>query len=247
MRRLVERKTAVRVLGSARLAQIEKELRAVGGVRFFGLEARDALEYVSLWFVVLGLSFAAGLVGAALGAGLKGFLPGVFAAILLRSRYRQAVEGRRKAVMSEAELPSVLETLASAVGTGITLEGAIRHVVSTRKGVVRDLLDEALAHRDAGEQLELALSYAAEKSLHPSFRAISRSVEAGRKTAAGLAEILEKAAHDIWEEKKIEARERAGKLPNKLFLPVMICYFIPAAVILSLPFVMSFLKTKEMF
>lgn len=247
LKSFVEKETAVRVLGSARLATIDAELSAVGGIRFFGLEAKDALEYVSLWVVAGALAAAGGVLGAAAGAGFKGLLPGLFLMFVLRGKLRDAVEQRRRAVMAEDGLPSVLETLTSAVKAGVPLEGAIRHVVNTRKGVVIGLLGEALAGCDAGLPLEVALEQAAEKGLHPSFRTLARSVAAARMTSAGLADVLEKAARDIWEDKKIEARERAGKLSNRLFLPVMLCYFIPAAVVLSLPFVLSFLKTKNLF
>lgn len=243
----VSQDRARRLLGSDRFAVIDHELNAVGGVKFFGLEAKDATEYISLFVALAGIAAALGVLGAAMGYGTKLFIPGIFMLWALHSKYREKVDRRRKNVMREDELPSVLETLAAAAKSGITLEAALRHVAATRKGTVAELLGEALARCDAGEPLETALEHAAAKGLHPSFRTLARSVAASRKTAEGLGDVLDKAVKDIWEEKKIEARERAGKLSGKLFVPILFCYFIPGAVVLSIPFILSFLQMKNIF
>ncbi|WP_218852244.1 type II secretion system F family protein [Carboxydothermus ferrireducens] len=228
-----------RYIGEERAGKIEKTLKALGGITLFGIKINTAEEYAAYLVLFIGIGIAGGIIVSLIGVPVAGFVPGLFLAYMLYDKVKHGISNLNKQVMKEEELPALFEVISIAVRAGATIENAVRHAANNREGLAASWLKEALARYDAGEPLDLAVEAVADRTNCRQLLVLARIVNAGRKTREGLADILDKAVEDIWTEKEMEARERAGKIGSKLTFPVLLFYFLPGALLILLPMLAS--------
>lgn len=238
---------ARKVVGEKKTATLAKNLQAHGGVKFFGLRINSIEEFFTWQAVFLSLAVAGGTLTMFTGSTPVGALMGLALMYLLYDKVRHGVKTRNKQVMQEDELPAMLEIIAIAVHAGATVEGAIRHAATSRKGLVADWLKEAFAWYDAGTPLDVAIEEVAERVDCRHLLVLARVVSAARKTREGIADILDRAVEDVWLEKEMEARERAGKVSVKLTFPVLFFYFLPGALLIMLPMAAKVVENMKSF
>lgn len=242
MKVLLTRNTVEKFTGKTFLERLDKELEAIGGVKLFGaVQVNDSLEYISVFVLVVGVLIGLGIVSLIQGQNPKIIiLISVGAVFLMAGQYANSVKSYRQIIMLDNELPAVIETLAIGINAGKSLDSTLRYIVQNKKGLVRDLLAEAVLMIDGGEKIEEALKFAAGKSLTRRFDQIVRLVLESKNSTTKLKELLIEQAEEIQEEKLNQKLERAAKLETKLFFPIFVGYFIPVLVLVAYPVLADF-------
>jgi len=241
---MVSRDTVKKVFRNDSLYdRIDLELKAVGGVNYYGLfQVNSAAEFFGLLALVLGLLVVLTAVALVNGANLIAVaLAGLGLFILTYNRYAGKVKKYKARVVSDTELPLVLQTIANAVEVGIPFDNAIRYIVRTKKGIIRDIMAEAVAIADTGVPLEEALLSVADRALNRRFLNLVRIVGQAKKSNANVRDLLLEQIDEIDEEARNAAREKMGKLNTKLFFPIFVGFFIPTIALVALPMLISFM------
>lgn len=177
-----------------------------------------------------------GVVGTALGLGLAlllaaargaALLPlavlvvtcaaaGVLARDWLLSRQVSAREGRML-----AELPTVAELLALAVGAGEGAVGALERVVRTTRGELSAELGATLADARSGTPLVVALDGLADRTGLPALARFAEGVSVALERGTPLAEVLRAQAQDVRDESRRALMETGGRKEVLMMVPVV--------------------------
>lgn len=242
MKVLLTRNTVQKLVGKTFPERLDNELKAIGGIKLLGVvKVNDSLEFISVFILVLGLLLGLGIVSALQGQNPKMvILISMGAVLLMAGQYANRIKNYRETIMLDNELPAVIETLAIGINAGKSLDSTLRYIVQNKKGLVRNLLAEAILMIDGGEKIDDALNYAAGKSLTRRFEQIVRLVMESKNSTAKLKELLLEQAEEIQEEKLNQKLDRAAKLETKLFFPIFAGYFIPVLVLAAYPVLADF-------
>jgi len=203
-------------------------------VSFWGL--RLACAAVGLFF-----GMSRGPMYMAIAAMLGFTLP----QILLNSKARKA----RKTFLRE--LPEVVQLLALAVGTGKSINEALR-VVAQGKGLASHWIQEVLVQAvgsklftTGGSQQPGFLRRRAIETGMPALVALAVQLDLIQARGTGAQDLLSDLAVTVADEYQAEMMEKAERIGTELILPIIIFFFIPYLVAIVAPMAVQFLYLLE--
>lgn len=186
----------------------------------------------------IGLSALAGSVLAAVPLGLVGAGVGwIVPDLWLNQRLRQ-----RQAQMAR-ELPTFVDLLSTSTQAGLPLDEAIRTVGQEAPGVLSQTFLRALRAREAGQTLEAALEWAAERLGNRDVESIARAIAQARQYGTPVSQVLGEIGDAVRRERVERARERAGRTGTLVILPVALFILPVTIVILAYPALVSVLHS----
>lgn len=228
-----------RVVGRSFFERLDKEIKAIGKMKVFVFEIESAEEFFSAFAMIIGLS----LVLVAFGLMVNPQLVKVFSIFtagmvtITYLKFSEYVSRYKKRLMQDNELPTVLNTIAQGLEVGMPVENVMRYIAENKKGVMRDIISEALNKTNAGIPLEKSLEEAAQKSLNKYFVRAVRILGKADETPVGLSAQLYDLLDEIEEERTNRKTARASSLDNMMTFPILIGYFIPLLIMVILPFI----------
>jgi len=218
----------------AETARAQMVLR--GNVRVLWLSASNEEELGRAAIEIAAASLLAGMALAALSTNVLWILAclglPLLAALHLQ---RQAVE-LRHGLLSEDELPALIDALAAATQVGLPVLATLEQFARSRTGSTARVLEVGLARIQAGVPKEEALTEAAALTRCPRFEALVQLITQSGRSREGLSALFDQQAKEVWEDTRLSRRERAEQLPTKLFFPIFLCFFLPVVLLASVPF-----------
>ncbi|WP_028047650.1 type II secretion system F family protein [Cellulomonas sp. URHE0023] len=179
-----------------------------------------------VWGVV---SLAAGLALALAIATIRGGSPvglallvavcGVSGVLLRDWMLSREIQAREARMM--AELPTVAELLALAVGAGEGAIGALERVVRTTHGELTGELERTLAAARAGRPLTAALDGLADRTGLAPLARFAEGVAVAVERGTPLADVLRAQAQDVREVGRRELMEAGGRKEVAMMVPVV--------------------------
>lgn len=143
----------------------------------------------------------------------------------------------------QAELPSILNTLAVITDAGLSLTEAIKKVCTVRQGVLVTELKKVLEDLNVGFLQRDAFNRMVERCQVPEISVfvftLNQSIEKG---TTGVAQTLKEQAQEIWEQRKIHAKELGEKASVKLFFPMLLLVFPCLLIFLLGPVIFSLIQ-----
>lgn len=210
----------------ARLGSPARELRR----RLARAGRTESVEQFRAGQVVWGvLGLAAGLALALLIGTTRGGSPlalavlvavSGLAGVLLRDwMLSRQVQAREQRIL--AEMPTIAELLALAVGAGEGAAGALERVVRSTSGVLTDELRATLADARAGAPLTEALGALAGRTGLPALTRFAEGVAVALDRGTPLADVLRAQAQDVREESRRALMETGGRKEVLMMVPVV--------------------------
>lgn len=177
------------------------------------------------------LSLLAALVGPAFLDPPLAWVAGCLAAVVVWSVCtRDDGASPREEAEVRRQLPQVVRLLARALAAGAPLAGAVAHVAEALPGPASQAL------RSAQDQLQLGVDparvwagVAARPGLARVGRALARSVHSG----APVADVIDRLAHDLAEEARLDTEERARSVGVRAAVPLGLC-LLPAFLVVGI-------------
>lgn len=120
-----------------------------------------------------------------------------------------------------AELPTVAELLALAVGAGEGAVGALERVVRTTRGELSAELAATLADARAGTPLVVALDGLADRTGLPALARFAEGVSVALERGTPLADVLRAQAQDVRDESRRALMETGGRKELVMMIPVV--------------------------
>ena len=145
---------------------------------------------------------------------------GAVAGVLARER-ALTVEVRRRAERLRAELPTMVEMLAMAVGAGAGLLAALDRVSRIGSGVVASELDRVVADIRVGLPLVPALQHMADRNESQELRRFVDAVSVSVERGTPLADVLAAQAGDAREAERRALIESGGRKEIGMMVPVV--------------------------
>ncbi len=143
--------------------------------------------------------------------------------------------GRQIRVREErivAELPTVAELLALAVGAGEGVVGALERVARTTRGELTGELDRTLADARAGKPLTAALDRLADRTGVPALSRFAEGIAVAIERGAPLADVLRAQAQDVRDEGRRALMETGGRREVLMMVPVVFL-ILPVTVVFA--------------
>lgn len=175
-------------------------------------------------------STAAGLLAGAAWAvlgGPGGLLAALVAAVggfaapdlVLRSRATE----RQQAITRE--LPEALDLLALTVRAGLGFEQALAQITSEVEGPLAVELDRVLKEQQLGRSRRQALEALQRRNDSDDLRALTGALLQAERLGTPIGDTLTVQARELRRRRRADARERAGKAPVKLLVPLIFGIF----------------------
>ena len=222
------------------------------GLRGWGWVAR-AGRVVRRWALVdnwLGDDVGDSLVGAVviasivLAVAIPTLAPACPAGLALVVVRRRRVRLRNEATSVSRGLPDVIDLLALGIGAGLTLRHALAHAVPWMPEPFRAVFGEALQRSRDGEPLVRSLDWC-EPRLGDSSRNLLRVLIAAERDGAALTPALERAGDDARRRRRVQAEERARKVPVTMLFPLVLCVLPAFALLTVVPLLLGTLADLE--
>lgn len=191
-----------------------------------------------------------GLLGFALGMFLYPFGMSVFFAVFVAVVFffiptlilRSSIEKRQGEIA--AELPNMVNLLATAVWAGIELGPAIEHISYNITGALGEVMREAWKEIATGKSREEVLKTSAKNTGVTMFeRFVDTIVVAEERGGQELSKVLMDFSYDMKHMQRQILEEKAKKIPTKMLLPLVLCIFIPMLALLLAPIMISVIRT----
>jgi len=186
------------------------------------------------------LGLAAGVAGSIVLAATRGSSPvalliltvlaGVGGALARDYMLTRAVAKREERMM--AELPTVAELLALAVGAGEGALGALERVTRSTTGVLSQEMALTLADARVGMPLTQALRALADRSGLPALARFADGVGVAVERGTPLADVLRHQAQDVRESSRRALMEQGGKREIAMLVPVVFL-ILPVTVVFA--------------
>ncbi|GAA3815281.1 type II secretion system F family protein [Cellulomonas soli] len=175
------------------------------------------------------LGLAAGLGLALVLATTRGSSPVVLAVLVALAGLTGALardwaltrQVRAREARMLAEMPTVAELLALAVGAGEGAAGALERVVRSTHGELSRELGRTLADTRAGAPLTLALDRLADRTGLPALSRFAEAVSVAIERGTPLADVLRAQAQDVREEGRRALMEAGGRKEVQMMVPVV--------------------------
>jgi tight adherence protein C len=201
----------------------------------------DTVEQLRAQQVVAGsLGLAAGLALAVLLAATRGGAVVPLVALVVVAGLVGALTpdwwlGRqvaRREARLLAEMPTVTELLALAVGAGEGATGALERVVRQTHGELADELARTLADARAGAPLASALQGLADRTGLPALARFAEGVAVAVERGSPLADVLRAQAQDVREEGRRALMQTGGRKEVLMMVPVVFL-ILPVTVVFA--------------
>jgi len=241
----IKKSTAAKIAGSSTIDRIDRTLQNIGGVRLLFFDVKNAVELFSalavlggLMCVILVLGIIRGVSPVMLIIGLGSF------GIMIYVSYQKPIDDFKARLMKDDELPAVVNLLVQGLAVEMPVENILQYIADNKKGVMRDIIKNAIDTINAGVPFETSLEEAAGRSMNRYFQRVARVLVKSKESPRGLAAQLQEILNDIEDERLNAKMSRASMLDNALFFVVFLGYFIPLIVMILVPLVtnMGFLN-----
>lgn len=237
MRIKLKKDTAERLIGNSRLEHIDLQIRAIDGFKLFGLlNIEDGIDLISYYLALMAGGIAVALLGTFNGGSIRNiFIIPVIITIGVYGQYKRKVDEYKEAILYDNELPSTVETLSIGVEAGLTPDYIIRYIIKNKRGLVRDLLNEAIIKVDSGDSFKEALKEAGQKSLSSDFMHMVRIITDNYSSGTKQKEMLIELREDIEEmviNNKLKSVQNIG---TKLFPIIFLGFLVPILVGIAYP------------
>lgn len=242
MRIKLKKETAEKIIGHSRLEYIDHQIKAINGYKILGLfKVEDGVELISYFLALISGALAINIIGFINGgSGRNVFLIPVILTLGIYGQYKRKIDEFKEVILYESELPSTVETLSIGVEAGLTPDYIIRYIIKNKKGVVRNLLNEAIMRVDSGDSFKEAFEEIGYKSLSKEFmqmvRIISDNYSSGVKQKEMLAELRE----DIEEIVINNKLKSVQNIDTKLFPIIFFGFLIPILIGIAYPIFSKF-------
>jgi tight adherence protein C len=144
---------------------------------------------------------------------------------------RERQERRRRVRAIETDVPEVVDLLALAVGSGLTVPHAVRAVARRVPGPLAAELATVVAATDRGHRFADALDDLPERAGEAT-RPLVATLGACERYGAPVADALERLAVEARERHRRRAEQAARRLPVLLLFPLVVC-ILPAFALLA--------------
>ena len=231
---------ALRVNPRANLDAIAVRLLAAGMGRsitpttFMAIKAGAAIGAGVFGFVI-GTAAAGPLAGFgfAFGLGFGGFiLPG----------FVVGMRGRKRREELRAQLPDALDLLAVSVEAGLGFDGAVAKLTEHMQGALAEEFSLTLGEMRIGESRHDALKKLAERASAPEVASFCRAIIQADQLGISLGRILKVQAADTRERRQAAAEEKAMKSPIKMLFPTVIFIFPAMFIVILGPAMLNLMK-----
>ena len=139
------------------------------------------------------------------------------------------------------ELPQLLSLLITSVKAGIELNIALQQIGSTLQGPLGEEMQIAWQEISIGRNRKGALRAVGRRSgVREVEWFIETLITAEERGVDNLTEALENYRRELNNSRQRRAEEQAAKISLKMMLPVTVCIFLPIAILLILPGLLSF-------
>jgi tight adherence protein C len=142
-------------------------------------------------------------------------------------------------------LPDVIDLIALGVGAGLTLRHALAHAVAWMPAPFGSVFTEALQRSTDGESLIRSLDWCEPRLGDPS-RPLLRVLIAAERDGAALLPALERAADEARRQRRVQAEERARKVPVTMLFPLVLCVLPAFALLTVIPLLLGTLADLEL-
>ncbi|GEL95457.1 type II secretion system F family protein [Cellulomonas composti] len=139
---------------------------------------------------------------------------------------------RERETRIAAELPTLAELLALAVGAGEGVVGALERVVRTTHGELSGELARTLSEARAGAPLTTALDHLADRTGVPALARFAEGVAVAMERGSPLADVLRAQAQDVRDEGRRELMETGGRKEVLMMVPVVFL-ILPVTVVFA--------------
>jgi tight adherence protein C len=141
--------------------------------------------------------------------------------------------GEERDAAIRTDLADMLDLLALTVEAGVGLEGAMQAVSERMTSPVAGELQRALREMELGLSRRDALENLRRRSGVPELSAFAQAMIHADALGMPISKVLKAQAEELRGKRRQWARERAGKLPVKILLPLVFCIF-PAILVVIL-------------
>ncbi|MCL6564000.1 MAG: type II secretion system F family protein [Firmicutes bacterium] len=152
-------------------------------------------------------------------------------ALLIPAHLRTMAQERRRAL--QEALPDLLEFVAVSLAAGLSLDGALSYVVPRLKGVVREVFEEYLDDLRVGHSRREALQRLTQRTQTEDLERFAALVYQAEQLGSGLHETLRQESRRLRQARLMAARERAGRLPVQITVPIVL-FLLPALYVILL-------------
>lgn len=237
MRIKLKRETAERLVGNSRLEKMNIEIKAIRGFKLLGLfKVEDAIEFVSYFLALTAVGIAVALLGTYNGGSIRNIvLIPLILTFGIYGQYKRKVDEYKEQILLESELPSTVETLSIGVEAGLTPDYIIRYIIKNKRGLVRDLLNEAIIMIDSGDSFKNSFERIEQKSLSKEFMQMVRIITDNYSSGTKQREMLVELREDIEEMIINNKLKSVQNIDTKLFPIIFFGFLIPILVGIAYP------------
>ncbi len=145
----------------------------------------------------------------------------------------------------ERGLPDVIDLISLGVGAGLTLRHSLTHGVAWFPAPFREVFGLCVRRNADGEPLVESLDHCVPLLGDPC-RPLLRVLIAAERDGAALLPALERAGQEARRRRRVQAEERARKVPVAMLFPLVLCV-LPAFALLSIvPLLLGTLADLEL-
>ncbi|MCB2224109.1 MAG: type II secretion system F family protein [Actinobacteria bacterium] len=224
----------------ARVASLERKVRLAGPGAAWTLDRvlaaklvlAFALAAAGVWYG--GRSGITGMAVFAAGGALFGYLA-PDAILWGRARERQ--------VLIRRALPDVLDQMTICVESGLGFDAALQRVGERGTGPLAEEMQRTLGELSMGVPRAEALGGLVERTDVDELRRFVLAVRQADEYGLPVARVLRVQAGQLRVRRRLEAEERAMKIPVKIVFPLVVCIFPALFVVLLGPAVIRIMRT----
>jgi len=141
-------------------------------------------------------------------------------------------------------LPDVIDLLTMAVGAGLTPRLALATTSVWLPGPYREAADEVERRSESGEPFVVALDIAF-VSLGPEVRPLTATLIAANTDGAALLPALERVGDEARRRRRVEAEDRARRVPVAMLFPLIVCVLPAFALLTVVPLLVGTLSELQ--
>lgn len=233
-----------------RLAMQGDEMETLGGkIRAAGLSQRLTVQsFISLkllmglggfvFFAVIG-AFGLGMTSIGMGfllGGLGYMAPEIWLTSLVASRKAKIEKG----------LLNFIAMLAVTCEAGLTLGEAMARVAQELGGQIGDEVDRILTEAKMGGVRSKAMKEAAARYDSADLSLVFGTIATAEEHGTPIVGVLKEVARQLRQARRNRAQEQAQKASVKILVPIILCMFVPLAIVVVGPPVMNLFRSLTM-
>lgn len=239
------------LLGIAgRLARQGEERENLGTkIRVAGLGNRLTVEAFISLKLLLGLGCFAfftllGVFGLGITAMSSGLLMGGLAYVAPEIWLTSLVVARRSKV--EKGLLNFVTMLAVTCEAGLSLGEALARVADELGGQMGEEVDRILTEAKMGAIRSKAMKDAAERYDSADLSLVFGAIATAEEHGTPIVDVLKEVARQLRQARRTRAQEQAQKASVKILVPIILCMFVPLAIVLVGPPIMNLFQSLTM-